>query len=126
MRMRLNAEDLSRWVKAQQELFAALVAEGVEVVDLVDTLDNDRESFLVFEQILQVIGMPGAVVPNDMEDEILWDRDESDRVLVSDLGDLFAEFPDLLTSSHPPVVRYRQAISSIEEDRQIRDTLEGQ
>jgi hypothetical protein len=46
--------------------------------------------------------------------------------VIVDLGEWFAVFPVLLASSHPAVVAYRQALNSVDVDRQIREALEGE
>jgi hypothetical protein len=117
-----NADEISRWLGAIHELEAALIAAGVEEYP---EEEGDCHSF-IFEDLLEVIGVDTGALPIGWENWGILDIDESDRYVVHDLGELFAEFPGLLTSAHPAIVAYRQALNSINVDRQIREALEGE
>jgi hypothetical protein len=120
--MGLNADEISRWFGAIDELKAALIAAGVK------EYPEEEEGFysFIFEDLLKVIGVDTSALPIGWENWGIVDIDESDRYVVHNLGELFAEFPVLLTSSHPAIVAYRQALNSIDVDRQMREVLEGE
>jgi hypothetical protein len=115
-----NADEIGGWIGAIRQLESALI--DAEVKESKDYPDEDH--WFVFEHMLEVIGVDQAALPAGWEDEGLWEYDQDDRHLVVDLGELFATFPVLFTSSHPAVVTYKKTLDGLEIDRQTREILE--
>jgi hypothetical protein len=122
--MGLNADELDQWLHAIHTLKAALMTAGVEVMP--DPDDPEGEESLVVESRCQVIGVDSSAILAAWEDQYsIGDYDADNRPMVNDLGELFALVPTLLTSPHPAIAAYRQAITGVDVDRQIREALDG-
>jgi hypothetical protein len=122
--MGLNADELNEWLPAIDVLKSALISADVEVVP--DPDDPDGEDYLLVESLCRVIGIDSAPILAAWEDDYsIGDYDAADRPMVNDLGELFAVVPILLTSTHPAIVTYRQAITQIELARQVSEAIEG-
>jgi len=120
-----NADYISQWLAALDTLQAELVAAGVE--SMPDPDDAAHCPWLALDSLLRVLGMDQSTVPADWQETGLLPFDEWDgRVYVLALEELFAEVPILLTSDHPAIVRYRQAMNEAEVDRQLGEALDGE
>jgi hypothetical protein len=119
-RMGYNTDEIVQWLAALDMLEADLAAAGVGVIP---DPDDDTYRWFEFEGLLRTIGADPAAFPGGWED---WVEEWGDRHYVTDFGELFAQLPILLTSDHPAMVRYRQAMHGVEADRQLREAIPGE